>query len=166
METNIKIYSIPEIHRQMLDGVRVDEETGEILGRDELIEFEGKAEEKIENTLLYVKEREVLASAIAEEIQSLQKRLKAERNRIGWLKEYATQSFESLGLEKIESSKIRIKWRMNAPSVLIEDEGKIPELYWKHPAPVLDKIGLLADLKAGVAVDGASMIRKRSLTYK
>lgn len=50
----MKLYEIPEEYRKVLEGVQVDEETGEILGTDALVEFAGDLNETIKNTGLYL----------------------------------------------------------------------------------------------------------------
>jgi hypothetical protein len=50
-----------------------------------------------------------------------------------------------------------ISIRAGSQSVLITDEGLIPDEYWITPPRVLDRQALLDDLKQGVVVEGAAL---------
>ena len=44
---------------------------------------------------------------------------------------------------------------MDAPTLEVVEESKIPAAYWKPQPPKLDRQGLLTALKAGTAIEGA-----------
>jgi hypothetical protein len=50
-----------------------------------------------------------------------------------------------------------VSLRSVPPSVVIIDEGQIPQDYWKPQPPRLDRQGLSAALKSGSAIPGAAL---------
>ena len=47
--------------------------------------------------------------------------------------------------------------RQGSPSLELSAEDKIPPAYWKPQPPKLDKLGIIAALKSGTQIEGASL---------
>ena len=61
-------------------------------------------------------------------------------------------------IPKLADSDFTASFRQGATKLEVIAEEKIPAAYWKPQPPKLDKQGLLAALKAGTAIEGASLI--------
>jgi hypothetical protein len=60
-------------------------------------------------------------------------------------------------LKKITAPDFTISVRPSSPSLVVTNEGTIPQAYWQPRDPRLDRLGLLNDLKRGVVVEGAAL---------
>jgi hypothetical protein len=60
-------------------------------------------------------------------------------------------------LKKISAPDFTLSVRSGGPALVVTDEASIPGAYWKPRDPVLDRSGLLSDLKAGVPVAGVAL---------
>ena len=60
-------------------------------------------------------------------------------------------------IRKIAAPDFTVSVRPGSPSLLVIDEGAIPEPYWEAREPRLDRAGLLADLKRGMDVPGTHL---------
>jgi hypothetical protein len=58
-------------------------------------------------------------------------------------------------IKKIAAPDFSISIRSGVPSVVVTDEGAIPEQYWQPRDPRLDRQSLSTDLKGGSTIPGA-----------
>ena len=72
------LYEIKQKYLDAMNNISVDEETGEILGLEELSSIEGEFDDKAENVSLYIKNLVAEANAIKTE----ENNLKARRERL------------------------------------------------------------------------------------
>lgn len=84
-------------------------------------------EEKIENTILVIKNKQYLLDALKSEKKNLDDRIKALANEIDKLKERVGAS---LNYEKFETARCKISFR-KSEAVIIKDESKIPKKFFK-----------------------------------
>lgn len=61
------------------------------------------------------------------------------------------------GIKKIAEPDFTASLREVPPGLIVIEEGKIPEAFWKPQPPKLDRKALLAALKAGEVVAGAAL---------
>ncbi len=64
---------------------------------------------------------------------------------------------ERAELPKLTRPEFTLSWRRGAPALVVEDESRIPEDYWKPQPPRLDRQGLLAELRSGCRVAGVAL---------
>jgi Gp157 protein len=64
---------------------------------------------------------------------------------------------ERAGIRKLTEPDFTASLREVPPGLVVIEEGKIPEPFWKPQPPKLDRKALLAALKAGEAVAGATL---------
>jgi Gp157 protein len=64
---------------------------------------------------------------------------------------------ERAGIKKLAEPDFTASLREVPPGLVVIEEGKIPEPFWKPQPPKLDRKALLAALKAGEAVAGAAL---------
>ena len=108
------------------NGFKMDEDTGEVLFTSEDLEkLQLDRQAKIESIALYIKNKEVLASDIEEEIKNLTERKKAVERKIQSLKDYIRYILNG---EKFESAKCAISYRRST-KIEIDDIEQVPEDY-------------------------------------
>ena len=138
----------------------------------ELVAREDEFDIKAENVAQYIKNLNVESTALSDEIKKLQARKKSKDNKIKSMKEYLKNCMLQTGRDKIETSKVKLSIRNNAESVLIDDEKKFIEEYsdthkeyFKFKAEI-SKTDIKKILQSGKIIDGAKLIRDKSLLVK
>lgn len=94
---------------------------------DEWNSIQMEKEEKIENTILVIKNKQYLLDALKSEKNNLDERIKVLTNEIKRLKERVG---ESLNYQKFETPKCKVSFR-KSEAVIIKDESKIPKRFFK-----------------------------------
>ena len=153
-----------ELNKAIADfDLEIDEETGEVLNADELDQITLARDEKIENIALWVKDLLAEADAIKAEEQALAKRRKQAENKADWLKRYVAQALDG---EKFKTPRVAISYR-TSEAVEILDEGLIPEGCMTIKTEIKpDKKIIKDELKSGVIVPGAVLVKRTSLQIK
>lgn len=138
-----------------------------------LTELKGDFDTKAESVSLYIKELEADTKLLGESIKNLQSRKKAMENKVERLKSYLLASMETVGESKIETDKVRISLRNNAPSVFIYDEKAFVNQYkgsrddlLKYSEPTVNKTAIKEALKSGEDIAGATLESKKTITIK
>lgn len=138
-----------------------------------LTELKGDFDTKAESVSLYIKELEAGTKLLGESIKNLQSRKKAMENKVERLKSYLLASMETVGENKIETDKVRISLRNNAPSVFIYDEKAFINQYkgnrddlLKYSEPTVNKTAIKEALKSGEDIAGATLESKKTITIK
>lgn len=138
----------------------------------ELVAREDEFDIKAENVAQYIKNLNVESTALGDEIKKLQARKKSKDNKIKSMKEYLKNCMLQTGRDKIETSKVKLSIRNNAESVLIDDEKKFIEEYsdthkeyFKFKAEI-SKTDIKKILQSGKIIDGAKLVRDKSLLVK
>ena len=153
-----------ELNKAIADfDLEIDEETGEVLNADELDQITLARDEKIENIALWVKDLLAEADAIKAEEQALAKHRKQAENKADWLKRYVAQALDG---EKFKTPRVAISYR-TSEAVEILDEGLIPEGCMTIKTEIKpDKKIIKDELKSGVIVPGAVLVKRTSLQIK
>lgn len=149
---------------EMLD---LDEETI----ADTLEGESSELEAKITDYGFVIRNRESFATAIKDEIERLQARLKAEEARVQKIEEWLLYNMQKCGITTVESPSFTVKVKTNPQSVDVLDERQIPAAYMRTPAvkipePAPDKKLILDALKAGLEVAGCTIKRSVKLEIK
>lgn len=120
-----------------------------------------EGETDIQEMLLEVDDRiaeyESNAAAIKMRIDDLTKRMNRNKRTAETLRTIILSAMDKAGIKKIESPQSTITLKAKARALQVNDEAEIPAKYWKPADPVLDKKGLIADLKENITVPGASL---------
>ena len=77
--------------------------------------------------------------------------------RAGRKRQLAFPSNGEAEIQKLAESEFTASLKQGAPTLDVVDEAKVPAAYWKPQPAKLDRQGLLAALKAGVAVEGVAI---------
>ena len=156
------LYELTGIFKQINDMEGLDEETK----ADTLdsIDWTDQFEEKVENTVKVIKNKEADKKQLKEEIDRLTARCKSIDNDIIRLKTGLQGAFEITGHNKVKGLLFTVYLAKNQPSVIV-DEELLPKKYFvitKKP----DKNAIKELLNAGKKVKGATLQESRSLRIK
>ena len=156
------IYELTGIFKQIAEMEGIDEETK--LDTLESIDWTEQFEEKVENTVKVIKNKEADVNQLKEEIDRLTKRKKSIENDITRLKTGLQGAFEITGHEKVKTLLFTVSLANNQPSVIV-DEDLLPKKYFIQTLKP-DKTAIKELLKAGKKVKGAVLQESRSLRIR
>lgn len=140
----------------------IDLESGEILDETALEKLQMEKSEKFENVGLWIKNLEADIKMIGEEIDNLNARKTAKKNKAESLKSFL--SF-ALNGEKFETPKLSVSWR-KSESVNIAEDATLPGEYLVPVEPRPDKTLLKKVLKDGAKIAGVELITKQNIQIK
>ncbi|HEM2752636.1 siphovirus Gp157 family protein [Streptococcus suis] len=156
------IYELTGIFKQIAEMEGIDEETK--LDTLESLDWTEQFEEKVENTVKVIKNKEADVDKLKEEIDRLTKRKKSIENDITRLKTGLQGAFEITGHEKVKTLLFTVSLANNQPSVVV-DEDLLPKKYFIQTLKP-DKTAIKELLKAGKKVKGAVLQESRSLRIR
>lgn len=158
------LYELTDDYRQLLDMLEDDTVDQEVLA-DTLEAVGGEIEVKAEGCAKIIRELEGSVDMIANEIARLQERKSVKLNNIQRIKSYLELVMIETGKKKFKTDLFGFNIQKNPPSIVIDNEEKIPEEYWIEQAPKLDKIALKKWLKENEA-DFAHLEQGESLRIR
>jgi hypothetical protein len=100
---------------------------------------------------------EAMVAGLKGHMRDLQDRMQRITDRAASRRRIARDAMLNVDVKKIKAPDFTLSVRPGTAAVTVFDEAAIPEVYWKPRDPVLDRVGLLSDLKAGVAIAGARL---------
>lgn len=162
----MKLYEIPEEYRKVLEGVQVDEETGEILGTDALVEFAGDLNETIKNTGLYLFELDSEAQQIDAQIKRLKARKDDMKRRADTLKNLMLDAMTSTGLTKVSDPLVTVYLRKSTATIVDEMDILPKDLLRVKVETSPDLVAIGKKLKAGEVVPGAHLEERQNVNIK
>lgn len=162
----MKLYEIPDEYRKVLEGVQVDEETGEILGTDALVEFAGDLNETIKNTGLYLFELDSEAQQIDAQIKRLKARKDGMKRRADTLKNLMLDAMTSSGLKKVSDPLVTVYLRKSTATIVDEMDILPKDLLRVKVETSPDLIAIGKKLKAGEVVPGAHLEERQNVNIK
>lgn len=130
---------------------------------DTLEGIEGEFEIKAENTAQYIKSLKAEEAAIKAEENKLRSRRKTYERRIECMMIYLRNCMQTMKLSKVETPKVRISLRNNAPSLVISDEPAFITMLQeygrddllKYSEPEIRKNDVKKLIKSGEIFEGA-----------
>ena len=143
----------------------IDPETGEVTSdfEERFSSLTLDREQKLDNTMAYIKNLEAEAKAYGEEIKRLKDLEGKAKSRAEHLKSYLTMNMEEG--ETFTSSRGKISWRKSER--VIADIEKIPEQFKKRIEEVKpDLVGIKKAIKAGEEVTGAYIEERQNIQIK
>jgi hypothetical protein len=163
----LKIYNIPEALEEAFSAISVDEETGEIVGKDVFDNLVIDAQMKVEGAAKYCKVLDAQINAMKEASNAIQKRIKQAEKAQEFFKACILRYMETTGTKKIEAPDILIKTGKNPPSVEIYDESLIPADFVKSKMVTsISKTDIKNAIKAGEEVPGARLTESTRVIIK
>lgn len=158
--------NIYEIDQRIME--LVDPETGELLDYEAFAALQMEREKKIESLALWVKDLTATASAIAEEIKTLQERKKSAEAKAQRLKEYLDRALDG---QKFSTPRCSVSYRTSSKVqvdlyfIAWALENDRDDLLRVKPAEP-DLKAVKAALDAGEEIPGAEIVKTRSLGVK
>lgn len=162
----MKLYEIPEEYRKVLEGVQVDEETGEILGADGLVEFAGDLNETIKNTGLYLFELDSEAQQIDAQIKRLKARKDGMKRRADTLKNLMLDAMTSSGLKKVSDPLVTVYLRKSTATIVDNMELIPKDLLRVKVETSPDLVAISKTIKSGIEVPGAHLEERQNVNIK
>lgn len=162
----MKLYEIPEEYRKVLEGVQVDEETGEILGTDALVEFAGDLNETIKNTGLYLFELDSEAQQIDAQIKRLKARKDGMKRRADTLKNLMLDAMTSTGLKKVSDPLVTVYLRKSTATIVDEMDILPKDLLRVKVETSPDLVAISKTIKSGIEVPGAHLEERQDVNIK
>ena len=163
----MKLYEVAEAFAQIqefLNNAETDEEIVAI--KEVLVDYECQFEEKVENIVYLIKNAQSDVEALKKEELRLAEKRKAAERKIESLKEYLFGAFMQTGTERIKYPQFTVSVRNNAESVNVKDITKIPNDYFVPQPPKLNKAGLKKAIQDGEVIEGAELVRNKSLQIR
>jgi hypothetical protein len=102
-------------------------------------------------------EDEALAEGLSTRLNDRKARLERLETRAGRKRQLVLRVMGEADIQKLTQSDFTASLKQGAPTLDVVDEAKVPAAYWKPQPSKLDKQGLLAALKAGVAIGGVAI---------
>lgn len=162
----MKLYEIPAEYRKVLEGVQVDEETGEILGTDALVEFAGDLNETIKNTGLYLFELDSEAQQIDAQIKRLKARKDGMKRRADTLKNLMLDAMTSSGLKKVSDPLVTVYLRKSTATIVDNMELIPKDLLRVKVETSPDLVAISKTIKSGIEVPGAHLEERQDVNIK
>lgn len=162
----MKLYEIPEEYRKVLEGVQVDEETGEILGTDALVEFAGDLNETIKNTGLYLFELDSEAQQIDAQIKRLKARKDGMKRRADTLKNLMLDAMTSSGLKTVSDPLVTVYLRKSTATIVDNMELIPKDLLRVKVETSPDLVAISKTIKSGIEVPGAHLEERQNVNIK
>lgn len=100
---------------------------------------------------------EALVSGLKQHIEVLRHRLQRLTERAIQRREIARHAMIEVDLKKVAAPDFTLSIRAGSPALVVVDEAAIPQAYWEVREPRLNRLDLVADLKRGAAIPGASL---------
>ena len=100
---------------------------------------------------------EALANGLSTRLSDMKARLDRLEERAKRKRQLVLRAMAEAEIPKLAEPDFTASVRTGAPTLEVVAEDKIPAAYWKPQPSKLDKQGILAALKSGATVDGASL---------
>lgn len=133
----------------------------------DMLEGETNLQECIKWATLELASVEGIKAGIEIAIAKLKERLTRHCNRAQALRDGIQVAMETAELTSLKTPAATLSMRPSPPRCEITDAAQLPAIYVNQPAPVPDKRAILAALKKGEAVPGATLSNQpASLTVR
>lgn len=167
------LYELKEQYLNAMNNVSIDEETGEIIGLEELETLEAEFDEKAESVALYIKNLIAEAQMIKAEEDNLKARRTRLTNKADRLEKYLSDMMVAAERDKMSTSKVEIKFT-KSKRVEIGNESEFIEwatanfrtelLSFSIPKP--NKTEIKKAIQSGNEVFGAAIVETKSINIK
>lgn len=167
IEAAPKGFSLYELTSNYLQVQDLSEEMDAETLKDTLDSIEESFNHKAENICKLMQMNDSEGLVLDNEIKRLQERKKALGKKNDQLKDYLFHHMKQTDMKEVKSTLFSIKIKKNPHKINILDESAIAPFYYKQKVThELDKKELLKDLKAGLEIDGVTLVQETRLEIK
>lgn len=100
---------------------------------------------------------EAMVEGLKRHIDILKGRSQRLTERARTRREIARDAMVEVDVRKIQAPDFTVSVRPGSPALVVTDEGAVPSSYWRPRDPILDRAGLISDLKRGSVIEGAML---------
>lgn len=158
------LYELTDEYLELLEMAQ-DETLDQKTITDTLEGVDFEFEDKADGYVKVVKTLEGDVAAIDKEIERLTAKKKTIKNNISGIKKNLENAMLLIGKRKFKTLLFSFGIQKNPASVVIDDESRVPEEFWKQREPELDKKALSAYLKEN-EVEWAHLSQTESLRIR
>jgi hypothetical protein len=101
---------------------------------------------------------EALSGGLSTRLAEMRARLQRLGDRAEKKRALALRAMSEADIKTLVQPDFTASLRRGAPTLEVLAEERIPSDYWRPQPPKLDRLGLLAALKGGSAIDGAAIV--------
>ena len=160
----MKLYEISDAIRAALDHIELDEETGEILQADALHAVEAEANDKIEETALYLRELDAEAKADKDEADRMIARVKSMQKRSDYLKAMLLDALHATG--KVKTARVTVSIR-TSKAIEVADGVTLPDAFVTvRTTTTPNKTALKEAIEAGADIEGVRLVERESVQIR
>ena len=100
---------------------------------------------------------EAMAEGLSARANDMKARIGRIEHRVKLKRQLGLRAMLEADIAKLLEPDFSASIRQGSPSLELSAEDKIPPAYWKPQPPKLDKLGIIAALKSGTQIEGASL---------
>jgi len=128
--------------------------------------LEVQKEEKINQTVKYIRQLETWSQGAKEEAKRLTDNAKVLENKAQRIKDWIAYSLLKHDVRRIDTSFARISF-LKSEQVIIDDDAIVPDEYKKEKVTIsIDKVSLKKAIKNGETIAGARIVEQDNLQIK
>ena len=163
MKPTLRLYELSSDYLRALDELsELDDLPLESIA-DTLEGLAGAWEDKALNVARYIRNLEAEASAIEEAKKRMEVRARSTANKAMRMRDYLKAELEKTGLQP-KAPDVAVRLQNNPPSVVLDDETRIPENYRRTQiVSTILKAEIAAAIKAGKEITGAHLEQSKRL---
>ena len=162
----MKLYEISNEYNHALTALSDSDFDAQTIS-DTLEGLKGELEIKAKNVAAFISNRKAEINAVKDASKRLADRAKAEQKHLDSMIEYLKFNMEQSGITEIRSPELLLKIKTNPPSVIIDDNDAVSDLFKTEKTVVsIDKAAIKKEIQAGGAVEGAHIEQKTRLEIK
>jgi hypothetical protein len=163
----VNLYQIQSNYSQLLD-IDIDSPEDQEAFLALLDELSGTLEEKAEGYCKVIASLDAEENAIIMEENRLEKRRKSIAGKSFTMRERLQEALTSMNVSKpLKAGLFTVSIRNCPESLSVTNEAALPERFFTRREVVdLDRACLKATLQSGAVVDGAELIRRKTLSIK
>lgn len=160
------LYEIKEEILKAMENVKVNEETGEVEGFDELDTLNETLADKLESCAIYYKGLLAEIDAHKAEMKRQKEWIDSLEGKADSFKRYIDGNLVALDMQEFKTAKCSVTYRKST-SVAITDENAIPKEYMREEVKrTPDKVAIRDAFKRGEEVKGAEIVVESKLQIK
>jgi hypothetical protein len=165
------LYQLTNDFMEIVNQLEEMELDSEVL-QDTLDSLQAPIEEKVENSVKYMKSLEALADAKKLEAKRLSDSASSDLKKVEWFKNYMADNLKKANITKLQAGIFSLSWRKGTEVVQIDETktptaDEAPHLYLYQEPKFIGKADLKKLIKEGKEIPGVSLVRNEdSLTIK